>query len=63
MTPRPLFYPVNHPTVGSSVNTNDAFVGIDSINLETTTVYPPAYDAGECPNNAVFRLANSMPHS
>lgn len=33
-----------------SVNTNDAFVGIDTMRLEkksSTTVYPPAYDAGK----------------
>ena len=33
-----------------AVNTNDAFVGIDTMRLEkkrSTTVYPPAYDAGK----------------
>ena len=33
-----------------SVNTNDAFVGIDSVELMTTSsskLYPPAYDAGK----------------
>lgn len=35
------------PLSRRSVNTNDAFVGIDSYDLETTKLYPPAYDAGK----------------
>lgn len=30
-----------------TVNTNDAFVGIDSDTLSSTKVFPPAFDAGE----------------
>ena len=58
-----LLYPVNFPFVDPSVNTNEAIVGIDAIDLETTKVFPPAFDAGKCPNNAVFTLANSIPQS
>ena len=30
-----------------AVNTNDAFVGIDSDMIGTTKVFPPAFDAGK----------------
>ncbi|CAN0242278.1 unnamed protein product [Ascophyllum nodosum] len=37
--------------VSMLINTNDAFMGIDTDDLETTKVFPPAYDAGTEENN------------
>ncbi|CAM9317205.1 unnamed protein product [Ascophyllum nodosum] len=37
--------------VSMLINTNDAFVGIDTDDLDTTKVFPPAYDAGTEANN------------
>ncbi|CAN0593867.1 unnamed protein product, partial [Laminaria digitata] len=42
------------PIASVSVNTNDAFVGIDAVPLSkkySATLYPPAYDAGTEENN------------
>ena len=40
-----------HPGIDGTVNTNDAFLGIDSDNLDVhggpIKVFPPAFDAGE----------------
>ncbi|CAN0242339.1 unnamed protein product [Ascophyllum nodosum] len=37
--------------VSMLINTNDAFMGIDTDDLETTKVFPPAFDAGTEENN------------
>ncbi|CAN0352006.1 unnamed protein product [Pylaiella littoralis] len=44
--------------VSMLINTNDAFMGIDSDTLRTTKVYPPAFDAGTEMNN---ELCSHMP--
>ncbi|CAM9317128.1 unnamed protein product [Ascophyllum nodosum] len=48
----------NFSLVSMLINTNDAFVGIDTADLETTKVFPPAYDAGTEENN---ELCNHIP--
>ncbi|CAN0081199.1 unnamed protein product [Ascophyllum nodosum] len=44
--------------VSMLINTNDAFVGIDTDDLETTKVFPPAYDAG---TEAINELCTHIP--